>query len=144
MGYPELSRDIALKQQLDSVKQTLINQFKKYIPEYNDPQVNVENDGSLKTEMLGYQLSATPRVVKMWGSDGTAYLQWEFKVGKDGTQLAVGGFYLDQNGNVYDYGTGAFNGAPSKRLGDVQNQYLLKNILADLHTTFCDSDALTP
>lgn len=145
MGIAELPQDIAATTQLARVRETLIERFKEYIPEYNEIKTSAHSDKSISVEMLGYKLVAKPRVVKMWGAAGDIYLQWEFFTEKGGAAIPVGGFYLDATGIVYDYGTGSFNSAPSKRLGDVLNQqYLVKNILGDLHTTFCNSDVLTP
>jgi hypothetical protein len=78
----------------------------------------------------------------MW--DYGLVLEWKFKAKHGLDVVPIWGFYLLQDGNVYDESTGAFNGAPQVRLGDYQNQYLGKTIVTNVYEHLLDSDIFKP
>jgi len=144
MGVKEMQRDQNQKVEMDKTKGLLIEKLKTYLPEYNDPALKVEDDGEINIELLGYQLRAKPRIVRLWDVGGVMYYYWKFFTVKEGAEVSVGGFFLGKDSNVYNNQTGASVGSPSMRLGDIQNPYLAKNILAELHNSISESDLLLP
>lgn len=78
----------------------------------------------------------------MWDQD--LVLKWKFVTVHGAGVVAIWGFYLFQDGNVYDESTGAFHGAPASRLGDYQNQYLGKKIVTNIYENLLASDIFKP